>query len=414
MKKLLVITLLEYLDRPNNRIQHTVAALKDDFDEVWLLCRSRPTAGGLGAKLRNMFPAPARILRDGKIQVVEYDPPLNYIEGYTQTGNGEDRTLWLKSILNFLGIFREFFFILTIGYVSLRHAKGPFHICVVETFWEGLVAIFLRRLGRVKYCIFDDNDFNPGYMQNSFRRWWETTMEKFCIRASDLVIAVGHLLAEYWEKEIGRDVLVIPNGVDLKYFKPGDVTREEDTIRLVYVGNLSARWVELDLVLRSMEIILEKGSDIRLVVAGTGRKDYLDRIDVRIKEYDLVKHVEFLGVVEHEKLPLVLGSCHIGLAVAPENILRRYAFPLKIVEYMAMGLPVIGNRGTESGRVIEYYEAGVSLNPVIGEMCEALSRLVGDRDFYERCRANAIAGARDFDLEKIAEQRRNEIVRRFP
>jgi glycosyltransferase involved in cell wall biosynthesis len=413
MKRLLVMTILEYRERPNNRIQHTVNALESEFDEVWLICRARPDSGGIMARLRNILPLPTRVYREGKLRIIEYNPPLNYVEGYSASDSDEGNLTWLKSVINFLGLIREFFFIVTIGYVSLRYLRGSFYVCVVETFWEGIVAISLRRFRKVSFCVFDDNDFNPGYMSNSVRRRYETWMDGWCIRSSDLAVSVGYLLAAFWKEKTGRDLLVIPNGVDTELFKPGSGREKGDVTRLLYVGTLSMRWLDMGLVLDSIKLLIEEGANLALTVIGSGRRDYLDALDNEIRRRDLVDQIEFLGEVDHDELPSIMNTCDIGLAISPGNLLRRFAFPLKVLEYMAMGLPVIGNKGTETEWILEHYQAGVAVNPVQEELCAALRLLLEDRRYYTKCRTNAIAAVGDFDLEKLASLRRKEMVGRF-
>jgi glycosyltransferase involved in cell wall biosynthesis len=413
MKKLLVMTLLDYREKPNNRIQHTVNALISEFDEVWLLCRCQPFTGGLLAKIKNILPLPVTYCIEGKLHILEYNPPFNYLGTYLAIGENHEGFGQLKSFINFVGVVREFLFSLVILYVTVRYLKGSFFLCIVETSWEGIVAIFLKKIGKIKYLVFDDNDFNPSFMRSKLRRKYTIFMEKYCIMSADLVIAVGHLLAEFWRKDTGKEILVIPNGVDTKKFRGIERSNKGESTSLVYVGTLSSSWVDMNLILKSLKVLLESKFIISLTVVGTANKSYIKSLQTRIRKDQLTEHIKILEAVKHDELPDILRQCDIGLAVSPANLLRHFAFPLKVVEYMAMGLPVVGNKETETEWIIEHYKAGISIDPVVEELCVALSRLIEDQSYYTQCRSNAVLGAQDFDLERLASLRRNEMVRRF-
>jgi glycosyltransferase involved in cell wall biosynthesis len=238
-------------------------------------------------------------------------------------------------------------------------------------------------------------------------------MEKRCVRSSDRIITAGHLLAQYWKEQTGKEVHFIPNGVDLNVFRVEEGEKKgTGATNLGYIGTLSAFWIDMDLILKSIHALLERGFNLRLIVAGEGRQqDDMESVRELIRKYDLFRHVDLLGALAHDKLPSVLKDCHIGLALSPENLLRRYAFPLKVIEYMAMGLPVIGNRDTETGRIIDYYQTGLSIDPTADAFSRALVRLIEDKPFAEKCRMNGLTGARDFDLNKLAVRRYEAIVK---
>jgi len=56
-----------------------------------------------------------------------------------------------------------------------------------------------------------------------------------------------------------------------------------------------------------------------------------------------------------------LVQADIGIATSRSNAFRQYASPLKIVEYMAAGLPVICSGGGEAKKMIEESGAGMNI-----------------------------------------------------
>ncbi len=408
-----MITLLDYRKKKNNRIHHTVEALRGYYDEVWLLCRSQPLSGNLFSLIKNILPLPVKYCQEGNLHILEYNPPLNYRDSYEAVSQEKGEFSWFRSLVNLAGFTREIVFIITILYVAVRHVKGTFLLCVVETSWEGIVAMFLRKMGRIGKIVFDDNDFNPALLLNRLRRNYTLFTEKHCIRSADLVISAGTSLAEFWEEETGREVLVIPNGVDTKRFIGSKRDRARSPTRLVYVGNLSTSWIDIDLLLLSVNTMLDGGFDIILTIAGRDETRNVQSLKNQIRRERLTENIELLGEVDHENLPIILQDCDVGIALSPLNLLRKFAFPIKVVEYMAMGIPVIGSKGTEVESIIEKYQSGVCIRPAVIELCNAVIRFIEDEDFFERCSMNALHAAKDFDLEKLATRRYEEIVQRL-
>jgi glycosyltransferase involved in cell wall biosynthesis len=406
MKRLLVITLLEYKYRPNNRLHHIINSLKKDYDEVYLLYRNMPARQGVFSRFINLIPRLKPVYKEENVSMIEYNPPLNWVEKY-DFSHGPERKKDKKGVIirelsNLFGLLREFLFIVFILFTCLLRARGKkFDVCLVETPWEGISALLLRKLGWVKYVVLDDNDFGPGYMQNKLRRKWEIFLDVFCIRSSDLVICVGSLLADLWRGKTGREIVVIPNGVDLKRFN-GKVRRvNRDFPTLVYVGNLSSSWMDFNAVFEAMSSLLERYQNLQFVIAGDEGEKRFQELKSAASDFGILENVDFLGRVSHQEVPDILSKCDIGLVLSPSNQLRKYAFPLKLPEYMAVGLPVIASKGVESEHIVDKYECGLCVGFEVDELKRAIETLIEDEDMYKRCSENGLDGAAHYNIDDL-------------
>ena len=105
---------------------------------------------------------------------------------------------------------------------------------------------------------------------------------------------------------------------------------------LIYVGRVGVE-KSLDIVLKSLKLVLSSGHDIDLIIIGDGpnlnnTKDLVDKLGIK-------NNVKFLGRIPHTKLIknniLRLGDAFIT-ASKTENQ------PVSLIEAMAFGLPIIG------------------------------------------------------------------------
>ncbi|MFI6024152.1 glycosyltransferase [Amycolatopsis magusensis] len=153
---------------------------------------------------------------------------------------------------------------------------------------------------------------------------------------ADLVLAVGPELAERWRKS-GVEPEVFPNGVDPDAYAAIDsVTPVElppgfpDKIAGL-CGQLSDR-----IDLRLLEAVADTGVGLLLV----GPRDpgwQPERVDALLAR-DNVHHT---GPVPFERLLPYLARFGVGLTPYADTAFNRASFPLKTLEYLAAGRPVV-------------------------------------------------------------------------
>lgn len=149
---------------------------------------------------------------------------------------------------------------------------------------------------------------------------------------ADLVLAASPLAAERWQAR-GRPAQALPNGCDVDRFTnaPAALRRTGDTPVAGFVGHLNER---SDLGL--LEAVVDAGADLLLVgpisdtLAGPRLEGLLARPGVKA-----------VGAQPYEDLPAWLGRMDVGLVPYRNDEFNRWSFPLKTLEYLAAGLPVV-------------------------------------------------------------------------
>ena len=139
-------------------------------------------------------------------------------------------------------------------------------------------------------------------------------------------------------------VTVIPNGVSTSDFSltPLPVRDGREPV-LLYIGTL-ADWQGLDIVIKALPKILES-QPVKLRIIGRGRSRQRKMLAKQIRKLGLEEHVIVQPAVPHHEIPELIASadiCVAPLALNDRNVTQG-ACPIKILEYMAAGRPLLAS-----------------------------------------------------------------------
>ena len=147
----------------------------------------------------------------------------------------------------------------------------------------------------------------------------------------------------------GDKIAVVLNVPDERLFGfSRDTERKTGEFTIVCHGTIAER-LGLDVAIRAMEILRERYPQIKLMVIGRG--DHLLECKMLVGKLGLSRQVRFVGSVPLEQLPGLLRQASLGLVPNRASSATHLMLPVKLLEYAAMGIPVIASRL----RTIEYY-----------------------------------------------------------
>jgi len=168
--------------------------------------------------------------------------------------------------------------------------------------------------------------------------------ERFICNAADHVFAVSTPLKDFLVSEHAvppSNITVLPNGVDPRKFDP-NVSGLEVRKRLGIQGKsvigfagILRPWHGLDLLLGAFRSLVSHAENAHLLIVGDGPMEA--SLKEQVQSMGLMQHVSFTGRIPHDEMHKYMAA--MDIAVSPRATF--YASPMKILEYMAMGVATV-------------------------------------------------------------------------
>jgi glycosyltransferase involved in cell wall biosynthesis len=238
--------------------------------------------------------------------------------------------------------------------VAMRHGFDVVHACnPPDTIF--IIGAICKLFG--KKFIFDHHDINPELFEAKFGKQGflyrlVCFLERMTFRTANVSIATNESYRRIAIERGGMlpdDVFIVRSGPDLDRIRPvaPDPALKKGRRYLVgYVG-VMGKQEGIDYLLRSVEHIVYrlKRTDIQFCVVGGGTE--LDAMRSYAAELEIADYVTFPGRVPDEELLRVLSTADICVNPDPVNEMNAKSTMNKIMEYMALGKPIVQFEMTE-------------------------------------------------------------------
>ena len=160
----------------------------------------------------------------------------------------------------------------------------------------------------------------------------------------------------------------------------------EGLVSFVYIGTLS-RIRRLDILLEAARMAAEAGAAFRLTLMGPGPDvEYFRGEVVRL---DLADVVDIRPPVPYAGIPEAVAAFDVAVAFVPDVEDWNYQPTLKVLEYRALGMPILASDIPSNGEVVRDGENGILLRNTPAALAAGIARLAGDRGFIRLLRQNA-------------------------
>lgn len=227
------------------------------------------------------------------------------------------------------------YFVKSTAYAMRLARKKRFDVSVVFfAFPSGITALLMKILFRIPYIISLRGSDVPGFNER-FTYLYPILRPIFRLIIQNSVRVVANsddLKALAMESGIKKKVEVIPNGVDVDFFKPAKTKKNKDAVVFLTVARLIKRKA-LDVLIRSASKIK---SDIPFEVQIVGDGDERKNLKNIAKETHIANRIKFLGEVGREKINKVYQGADVFVLSSKNEGMSN-----ALLEAMASGLPII-------------------------------------------------------------------------
>ena len=249
-----------------------------------------------------------------------------------------------------------------------------------RSYVAGLAGLQLKRRSGAK-LIFDMRGFWPDQRREGGRWRNDRTIGRFLydrwkgheremVRSSDHIVVLTWAAKqelESWPCYSGVPISVIPCCADFELFQPATPEKREaarakleiptDSLVLVHLGSIGTVYL-LDQLLRLFDAVRRLEPSSRLLFVGLRHRD---PIFAEAKRIGVDLGPAELHCVESDRsdVPYWLGAADIASCLITPTYSSLGVSPTKLAEYLACGIPVIGNRQVgDVERILQLTKAG--------------------------------------------------------
>lgn len=194
---------------------------------------------------------------------------------------------------------------------------------------------------------------------------WVESLESHLLERSDHVLYVSHELMKRDVSLVGDRAYFLDHGVDLNHFsRRGPVHSDIEAIappRIGFFGGLDDYVVDMSLLLDTARRL----PHVNLILIGDAT--------CRMDELSALPNVHWLGFRDYQEIPSLGRGFDVALMPWLDNEWIRFANPIKLKEYLALGLPVVSTEYPEVEAYRDQIVVARDRESFVGEVEEALA-----------------------------------------
>jgi glycosyltransferase involved in cell wall biosynthesis len=214
-----------------------------------------------------------------------------------------------------------------------------------------------------------------------------------------------------------RHIDVVPAGVNLEAFTPGcepglrsEMGVGQDAVVFVHAGVLEEARAT-DVPVRALARALVTNERLWLLMPGRGSQ--LAALRRLAHELGVAERVWLPGYLPYGEMPRVFRAADAGLSYLPAVDYYEGQPPMKVMEYLAAGLPVLASDVASHRMLVVHGDNGLLAAPDEASYSELLLKFAGSSALRQRLATRARASVTHLSWDRIASDRLLPIYRRL-
>jgi len=226
---------------------------------------------------------------------------------------------------------------------------------------------------------------SAGVIQRNGREFTDLqTLMKNMLSHVDLSVVVSEDMQNYVASNYNiREIAVVP---------PGGRPRIQNLVgkvppfKVVYSGLVSYR-EHVDLFVRSMKHISKEFPNTNYFITGKGE----NLKDIKRLATQLNARPNYFWYPRHEDFYEFLASCHVGVVPSLEDPARKMGTPVKLFDYLSVGLPVVANAIGGWTNIIKDEKIGILTDDDPKIFASGILKLLGTSSLLRECGERGLA-----------------------
>ena len=290
----------------------------------------------------------------------------------------------------------EYFYAFALFFIrlSVLHIKNRYQVIHVHNMPDLLIfaALIPKIMGA--RLILDIHDPMPevfiskyGERSSKFIQSLISLQEKISCLFANVVITVNNKCkTNLIERGIpAQKITLIHNYPDSAIFNrnayPDERHHSRNNFTLIFPGTIAPRY-GLEIAIRALPELQSRIPEICLIIIGP-ENEYKDELRRLAEQLGVSFYIQFKPMIPPEQVPYHLATADIGIYPAFKDVHMNVATPTKVLEFAAMGIPIISSRLSmveemfgdsavmlfEPGNVNQFTQCVIKLyeNPTLGE-----------------------------------------------
>lgn len=195
---------------------------------------------------------------------------------------------------------------------------------------------------------------------------------------------------------------------------PKALFKLKETDKIVLWGGGIWDWFDPLTLIRAIDLICKKRSDVHLVFMGVKAPtdSDIELMTMPAKAIKLAKDLNLLdrhvffnhGWVPYEQRTSFLMEADIGVSTHYDHLETRYSFRTRLLDYIWAGLPIINTEGDSFSRLIEQKKIGLTVPyKDVDSLAEAILKLIDQPAVSALMKKNLAQVSQDFYWDKLLE-----------
>lgn len=284
-------------------------------------------------------------------------------------------------------------------------------LCKAQPF--NVLAAKMSHRGRPVYCDCDDFEAETNRFSHAWQRKIVRYFEDGIVNGVN-GLTVNTKFSQTRYQELGfpiERICYVPNGVDRRRFanpidrrairKKWQITASTPVI--TYIGTLGLGSHPIDLLLKAMSRVIERHPSARLLLVGGG-EDY-EQLQLRAKKIGVEEVTTFTGRVAPDEIPNYIAISTMTVDPVNDDLIARARSPLKILESLAMGVPVVTGDVGDRRALLKSGHLGLLVppgNPI--SLFEGITYLLDNRKVLDEMSKMALSTREELYWDNLVDQ----------